>query len=196
MIKNKITVYKPENYLPYIDSLRGVSVLSILLFHIDIVYFSGGYIGVDIFFVISGYLITKIIARDIQSGNFSFSKFYARRIRRIFPALFTMLFWASIAAILFLGPVQFYDFFKSFRMASGQISNLFFSREVDYFAIGNDTAPLLHTWSLGVEEQFYLVWPAFLLVIHKIWGITRGQFTLIVLLLLSLILSEYLVHTN
>lgn len=183
-------------YMPYIDGLRGIAVLVILLFHIDISFFRGGFIGVDIFFVISGYLITQIITKDILAGRFSFWNFYARRMKRIFPALFAMLFFTALATIIFLGPHQYYDFFKALRMASGQISNLFFSREVDYFAIGHDHSPLLHTWSLGVEEQFYLLWPMVLLVTHKFLGLKRSLIVLVALFFASLLTSEYLVRTD
>ena len=92
-----------QGYLPQIDALRAIAVLVILLFHLDIAVFKGGFVGVDIFFVISGFLITSIICQKIERGEFSFMQFYAHRIRRIFPALFVMLFITSIAAILFLG---------------------------------------------------------------------------------------------
>jgi peptidoglycan/LPS O-acetylase OafA/YrhL len=98
-------------YLPHIDGLRGISVLAILLFHLDITFFGGGFVGVDVFFIISGFLITQLIAREIGSGTFSFANFYARRIKRIFPALFVMLFITSLAAILFLGAREYSQFF-------------------------------------------------------------------------------------
>ncbi len=184
------------DYRPYIDGLRGIAVLTILLFHIDIAFFGGGFIGVDIFFVISGYLITRIISKDMREGRFSFWNFYARRIKRIFPALFVMLLLTSLATIVFLGPHQYYEFFKALRMTSGQISNFYFAQEVDYFAPGNDHSPLLHTWSLGVEEQFYLLWPLLLLLTHKFLGPGRSLIALSVLLFLSLGVSEYLVRTD
>lgn len=183
-------------YLPYIDGLRAVSVLTILMFHLDITFFRGGFIGVDIFFVISGYLITRIITREIAAGTFSFANFYARRIRRIFPALFVMLFLTSFAAVVFLGAREFSEFFKALRFASGQVSNILFSREVDYFAAGNRNNPLLHTWSLGVEEQFYLLWPVMLIAVHKFLGLGRSLLVLGLLLVVSLAASEYLVRTN
>ena len=188
--------YKPKNYLAHIDGLRGIAVLAVLLFHLDIALFKGGFVGVDIFFVISGYLITGIIVRDLKEQKFSFAKFYARRIRRIFPALFFLLFATSIAALFFLGPEQFTDHFKALRMASAQVSNFYFARELDYFAPDQNNVPLLHTWTLGVEEQFYFVWPLLLFGIHRIWGISRSFIILAALLILSLIISEYLVHTD
>ena len=157
-------------YLPYIDGLRGVAVLVILLFHLDIGIVSGGFAGVDIFFVISGYLITRIIAGEIREGRFSFTSFYARRIKRIVPALFFMLIGASALAVLTLGVDEFSDFFRAFRYAAAQISNFYFNREVDYFQPEQAISPLLHTWSLGVEEQFYAVWPLLLVGIYKFGG--------------------------
>lgn len=183
-------------YMPYIDGLRGLAVWVILLFHLDVALFGGGFIGVDIFFVISGFLITSIITREMAAGSFSFRDFYARRIRRIFPALFVMLLFASIGAVLFSGLTQYGDFFKSLRYASLQISNFFFAREVDYFAPGNDHAPLLHTWSLGVEEQFYLIWPLLLLLVRKYAGWSKAGIILAGVFAISLGMSEYLVRTD
>ena len=183
-------------YVPYIDGLRGIAVLSVVLFHLSIPAFKGGYVGVDIFFVISGFLITRIVADEMKAGTFSFASFYARRVRRIFPALFAMMFLTSFAAIVFLGPHQFSEFFKALRMASAQVPNIFFSREVDYFAIGHENSPLLHTWSLGVEEQFYLLWPLLLLALHRLLGLRSSRFAMLMLLAVSLGISEYLVRTN
>lgn len=190
------TIKCAAHYLPHIDGLRGISVLAILLFHLDVMFFGGGFVGVDVFFIISGFLITQLIAREIEDGTFSFANFYARRIKRIFPALFVMLFVTSLAAILFLGAREYSQFFQALRAASGQISNILFSREIDYFAIGNKNNPLLHTWSLGVEEQFYLIWPLVLFFTHKLWGIGRAAIVLSILLLISLGVSEYMVRTN
>ena len=185
-----------KGYLPYIDGLRGLAVLIILLFHLDISFFKGGFVGVDVFFVISGYLITGIIARSIADGTFSFADFYARRVRRIFPALFVMLLFASIGAVLFLGLSQFGDFFKALRYASGQLSNFYYSGEVDYFAASHTHSPLLHTWSLGVEEQFYALWPLLLVGIARVWTLRRAPWILGFVFLVSLGTSEYLAHTD
>jgi peptidoglycan/LPS O-acetylase OafA/YrhL len=183
-------------YLPYIDGLRGVAVLVILLFHLDIGIVSGGFAGVDIFFVISGYLITRIIADEIRAGRFSFANFYARRIKRIFPALFFMLIGASALAVLTLGVDEFSDFFRAFRYASAQISNLYFNREVDYFQPEQAISPLLHTWSLGVEEQFYAMWPLLLFGIYKFGGEKKWPLILGAVFAVSLIASEWLVQAD
>lgn len=192
--------YKPNHYLPHVDGLRGIAVFVILLFHLDITLIQGGFVGVDVFFVISGFLITGIILRDIKEEKFSFANFYARRIKRIFPALFIMLFASALLALVFLGPEEFYTHFKAVRMASAQISNFYFSRELDYFAADEAHAPLLHTWSLGVEEQFYLIWPLLLVLLHKALGQqteSRRVFTcLMIIMLTSIAVSEYLVRTD
>lgn len=187
--------YRPKNYLPYIDGLRGLAVLLVVLFHLDIALIKGGFIGVDIFFVISGFLITKIIVKEMKEKRFSFVGFYSRRIKRIFPALFVMLLFTSLAAIIFFGPEQFSYHFKSLRLASAQVSNIFFMQDMDYFDAANkSSAALLHTWSLGVEEQFYIIWPVLLLLIFKLGNIKRGYIALVGIVLISLILSEYLVR--
>lgn len=191
-----MTVNNSLNYMPHIDGLRGIAVLVILLFHLDITQVGGGFSGVDIFFVISGYLITSIITKEMAAGTFSFADFYARRVRRIFPALFVMLAVSSVAAIVFLGPHHFYEFFRSVRYAAAQASNFLFSRDVDYFAIKDEHPPLLHTWSLGVEEQFYLMWPLLLLGIHNFLGLGKSLLVLSLLLIASLVVSEYLVVTD
>lgn len=193
-INNHSSPHPPR--IAYIDGLRGVAVLIILLFHLDVNVLKGGFIGVDIFFVISGYLITQIIARELNSGHFSFAGFYARRIRRIFPALFTMLFAASMAAILVLGPLDYAAFFKALRFTSAQFSNILFSHQVDYFAVKHDTSPLLHTWSLGVEEQFYFVWPLLLYAAHRFCGVQKMAAVLLLVMVASLGLSEYWVRTS
>jgi peptidoglycan/LPS O-acetylase OafA/YrhL len=186
---------KSLTYMPHIDGLRALAVLGVLLYHLDLKQLGGGFSGVDIFFVISGYLITSIIAADMRDGKFSFANFYARRIRRIFPALFVMLIASAIGAILFLGPHHFYEFFRSWRYAGAQISNFLFARGFDYFALRTDYPPLLHTWTLGVEEQFYLIWPMLLLVLLKFKkvGLWIG---LAILSMASLAYSAYLVQVD
>ena len=148
-----------DSYRFDIDGLRAIAVISVFLFHLDSSLLPGGFLGVDIFFVISGYLITKIILREHYLQTFSFIHFYARRVRRIFPALFVVILLSTVVAIFLLSPETYVNYMKSARYASGQLANIFFSRKVSYFAEGFAGQPLLHTWSLGVEEQFYLFWP-------------------------------------
>jgi peptidoglycan/LPS O-acetylase OafA/YrhL len=148
-----------SRYRPDVDGLRALAVLSVFLFHLRPSFLPGGFLGVDVFFVISGYLITGIILRESHRKTFSFSHFYARRVKRIFPALFVVLLLSSLIATFLLTPETYVNYMKSARYASAQLSNLFFMQNVDYFEEGFSGQPLLHTWSLGVEEQFYLVWP-------------------------------------
>ena len=183
-------------YLGYIDGLRAIAVLVIVLFHLDVTWLPGGFIGVDIFFVISGYLITGIIVEDIRNNRFSFLNFYARRIKRIFPALFTMLFFATVAAVLSLGLEAFTDFFRSLRGASVQLSNIYFNRNVDYFASQEAIPPLLHTWSLAVEEQFYAIWPFLLVLLYKLKNDKLWRPALAIIFTLSLALSQHLVYAD
>jgi peptidoglycan/LPS O-acetylase OafA/YrhL len=158
-------------YRSDIDGIRAVAVLSVFLFHLNPDWLPGGFLGVDIFFVISGYLISGIILRENVNGSFSFIHFYARRVKRIFPALFVVLILSGIAAILLLTPETYVNYMKSSRYASAQLANFFFARDVGYFEEGFSEQALLHTWSLGVEEQFYLFWP--LMIVLSFWFFTR-----------------------
>jgi peptidoglycan/LPS O-acetylase OafA/YrhL len=148
-----------SEYRPDIDGLRSIAVLSVFLFHLQPALLPGGFLGVDVFFVISGYLITKIILRENHLHTFSFIHFYTRRVKRIFPALFVVLILSAGVATLLLPPETYTNFMVSARYASGQLANFFFARKVGYFNEGFSGQPQLHTWSLGVEEQFYLFWP-------------------------------------
>ncbi len=160
-----------RKYRTEIDGLRAIAVLSVFFFHLQPEMVPGGFLGVDIFFVISGYLITGIILRENLLGTFSFGNFYARRIKRIFPALFVVIVLSAIVAIVLLTPDTYFNFMKSGRYASAQLANIFFARDVGYFEEGFSAQPLLHTWSLGVEEQYYLFWP--LLLYFCFWVFTR-----------------------
>lgn len=145
-----------------IDGLRAVAVVPVVIFHANLGIFSGGYVGVDIFFVISGYLITSILASDLDRGTFSLAKFYDRRVRRIFPALFAVLAASSLAAAALMIPQDLREFAESLIAASAFVANIFFWLNIDYFATQAEFKPLLHTWSLSVEEQFYVFFPLFL----------------------------------
>ncbi len=155
------------NYRPDIDGLRALAVVPVVLFHTGVPAFSGGFVGVDVFFVISGFLITTIIAAEIGTGRFSVVTFYERRIRRIFPALFaTILVSCLVASYLFM-PEEFKDFGQSVVAATLFASNVLFSLEAGYFDAPAELKPLLHTWSLAVEEQFYIVYPLFLMLVLR-----------------------------
>lgn len=155
-------------YVPGIDGLRAVAVLSVLLFHAGFTSFAGGYVGVDVFFVISGYLITRLISDEVtQKGSFDFRNFYYRRVRRLFPALFTTLSICLILSFLLFTPQHFQRFGGELTYSLFSLSNFFFWSESGYFNTASDFKPLLHTWSLSVEEQFYIVWPALLVLLLK-----------------------------
>lgn len=161
---------RSKQYRPEIDGLRALAVLPVLFFHAAVPGFSGGFVGVDIFFVISGYLITSIIAKDVALGRFSFVSFYERRIRRIFPALFAVVLFSLLAAGVLLAPKDFAAFGKSLIAMTFFVSNIFFKREggVDgYFGATSNLQVLLHTWTLSVEEQFYLLFPTALILLAR-----------------------------
>jgi len=156
------------DYRPDIDGLRALAILPVLLFHAGIPGFRGGFIGVDIFFVISGYLMARLIVGEINQANFNLLRFYERRIRRIFPALFAMMAATAIVAWIYFMPVEFEYFARSLKAAALFISNVQFEKEHGYFDVSAQLKPLLHTWSLAVEEQFYIIFPIVLVVIAKI----------------------------
>lgn len=145
----------------HIDGLRAVAVVAVLLFHLDVGLFKGGFVGVDVFFVISGYLITRLIRDEItQTGSFRFGNFYLRRARRLAPALIAMLTLSTVAAVLLLSTGSLKSYGSELIASLLSLSNVHFWREADYFDVSTKLKPLLHTWSLSVEEQFYLLWPA------------------------------------
>lgn len=146
-------------YRPDVDGLRAVAVLAVMLYHFGLTGLSGGYVGVDIFFVISGYLIGGIIIAETTSGNFSYQRFYLRRIKRLFAAFFLVSLVTIPIACWLLLPTDLRAYGKSLVAAATFLPNVFFYRETGYFSTAAITKPLLHTWSLGVEEQFYLFFP-------------------------------------
>ncbi|MEY8765801.1 MULTISPECIES: acyltransferase family protein [Francisella] len=156
-------------YIDHIDGLRALAVISVIFVHLDYSLFSGGFIGVDIFFVISGYLITKIIIKELRRDNkFNFLNFYTRRIRRILPALIFTLITTLLLSTWLLNLASFKIFGGSLATSALSISNFFFNSQAGYFDIFSQSNPLLHTWSLAVEEQFYIFWPIGLLIIYRI----------------------------
>ncbi len=157
-----------RKYSPEVDGLRAWAVLGVLLYHFDFKAFSGGFTGVDIFFVISGFLITRNIMADIGKGSFSFTRFYSRRIKRLFPALYATLFLTLLFAYLLFTPEHLLRLGKSLLYSILSVSNFFFWKEAGYFDTAVDFKPLLHTWSLAVEEQFYVAWPAILFLFSKL----------------------------
>ena len=154
------------HYRKDIDGLRAIAVLSVIFFHLNPAWASGGFVGVDLFFVISGYLITGQIRKDLADNVFSVKHFYLRRIRRIAPPLLAMLVTVSFAAWLIFKPEDIRSFAYSLVVQPLSLQNFVFLSEGNYFR-GSETKALLHTWSLAVEEQFYLFWPLLLLLLKR-----------------------------
>jgi peptidoglycan/LPS O-acetylase OafA/YrhL len=151
-----------------IDGLRAAAVLPVVLYHAGVPGVSGGFAGVDIFFVISGYLITQMIASDLQAGRFSLMNFYARRVRRIVPALLAMLVAVTAAALIFFTGPELGSYGVALASAALFGANVYFWRTQDYFTAEPEPSPLLHTWSLAVEEQFYILWPLALMLLFAL----------------------------
>jgi peptidoglycan/LPS O-acetylase OafA/YrhL len=171
------------NYRAEVDGLRAIAVIPVILFHAGFPLFSGGFIGVDIFFVISGYLITTIIRSDLESGKFSILDFYERRARRILPALFFVMFVCSVLSWFILAPRELVDFGESLVSVVAFVSNMFFWSKAGYFDLASELKPLLHTWSLAVEEQYYLFFPVFLIVA---WRVSKKSIVWLLILMLGL----------
>lgn len=183
-------------YRPEIDGLRAIAVIAVIIYHAKFQIaghplLPGGYLGVDIFFVISGYLITRIILEQLDARRFSVLGFFARRIRRIVPALLLVIAASIAAAWFLLLPSDMMEFAASGLSAIFSVSNIWFWREDSYLAQESLLKPLLHTWSLGVEEQFYLLMPPLLLLLHRFAG-RFLQVALIGMAILSLVAAEYL----
>jgi peptidoglycan/LPS O-acetylase OafA/YrhL len=154
-------------YRREIDGLRALAVLPVILFHAGLPWMAGGFVGVDVFFVISGYLITSIILKEQSEGRFTIAGFYERRIRRIMPALLLVILTTLPFAFYWLLPDQLQDFSRSMISVIFFVSNLYFRQDTGYFAAAAEEKPLLHTWSLSVEEQFYLFFPPFVLLLLR-----------------------------
>lgn len=177
-------------YRPDINGLRAVAVISVILFHAGFEIFQGGYIGVDVFFVISGYLITCIILDGLERNKFSLARFYERRARRILPALFFVILCCIPFAWMWMLPSQFNDFAQSVVSVCLFVSNILFWRESGYFSPSAEVKPLLHTWSLAVEAQYYLFFPLFLILFWR-FGRRPLFFSIIAISAFSFMLSEW-----
>lgn len=162
------------DYRPEIDGLRTVAVMAVIAFHLGAPWLPGGFVGVDVFFVISGYLITKITWGQLDSGSFSVLQFFLGRARRLLPALYVVIAATLAVAAFLLIPPHFIWLGKSATAAMAFVSNVQFWGEAGYFDINGHFKPLLHTWSLSVEMQFYLGWPFLLLIAHRLGGRTTG----------------------
>lgn len=181
--RNAVLKYRPD-----IDGLRCIAVLSVLAFHLSSGRLPGGFVGVDVFFVISGYLISAIVFSEIAASRFSVLAFYERRVRRIFPALFAMLIAVSVVLSVLLLPAEYVTYAKSVFAATTSSSNFFFWQHSGYFDSPTSN-PLLHTWSLAVEEQFYILFPIFLVIIRHFFP-QRLKAAVLILFFASLVASE------
>ena len=177
-------------YRREIDGLRAVAVIPVILFHAGFKTFSGGFVGVDVFFVISGYLITSIILKEKYLGTFTLFSFYERRARRILPALFTVILTCLPFAWLWMMPQELKAFGRSLTAVSLFVSNVLFWRETSYFGIVAELKPLIHTWSLAVEEQYYLIFPIFILMTWR-FGVRCISLILIITFFLSLVAAQW-----
>ncbi|MES2627311.1 MAG: acyltransferase family protein [Pseudomonadota bacterium] len=175
-----------------IDGLRSVAVLLVVLNHAGFSLFPGGFVGVDIFFVISGFLITSIIFNGLLDNTFSFANFYVRRIKRLMPALFVVLFVTTIFALLYLYPSDLKKYANSLTWVIFYVSNFYFwLKHGGYFEGNTQEAPLLHTWSLAVEEQYYLIWPLYLIVGLKLFSPRVFAIATVGLFFLCVVFSEW-----
>lgn len=171
-----------SEYRPDVDGLRAIAVLAVIGFHAFPAWVPGGFVGVDVFFVISGYLISTILLTGMERGSFSFLGFYTRRVRRIFPALIVVLIACLVVGWFTLFSVEYTQLGKHVAGSAGFVSNLLFWNEAGYFDKSAETKPLLHIWSLGVEEQFYIVWP---LLLYLTWKRKVGSLILLTVFLVS-----------
>ena len=181
-------------YRPDIDGLRSVAVISVMLYHAFPAALRSGFIGVDIFFVISGFLISTIIFQSLENDRFSFVDFYSRRVRRIFPALAAVLLATFVLGWFILYPDEYRQLGKHIAGGAGFVANFVLWRESGYFDAAAETKPLLHLWSLGIEEQFYIVFPMFAWLL---WRARLNELSFVVLVgLLSFALNLRFVHSN
>ncbi|MBS7553014.1 acyltransferase [Ancylobacter dichloromethanicus] len=182
-------------YRAHIDGLRAVAVLGVVLYHFGATWLPGGFVGVDVFFVISGYLISKSIYADVSEGRFSLAGFYERRIRRIAPAFLVVTAVTAAFAALVLLPYQMVNFAHSVLWSVFGAGNIYFFQETDYFSPAAREMPLLHYWSLGVEEQFYLAFPALVLACRRFGSRALG-WAVLVLFVASLAASQVMLALN
>ena len=184
-------------YQPELDGLRALAVTLVVLFHAGATWIPAGYVGVDVFFVLSGFLITRNLAFELQStGKIRFGTFYMRRIRRLFPAMVSTIVLSFLGAFTLFSPQQLIDFFASAASATISLANVYFWFEADYFDALATTKPLLHTWSLSVEEQFYLVWP---IAMYGLWRLLNRRGTFVALAgisIASLVISQGLLKNH
>jgi len=190
------TIKATMPYRPEIDGLRAIAILVVLLFHCGIPGFGGGFVGVDVFFVISGFLISSIVLADLKSGRFSFRHFYIRRVRRLLPALLVAVLLTLATSLIVMTPEHVADAAKSGALSISSLSNFYFAQTGNYFDSSATSKPFLHMWSLSVEEQFYLFWPATLFLLYR-WKRSWGLPALVLIgIPVGLYLSEYWIGVN
>ena len=192
---NNNTISK-ETYRPDIDGLRAVAVLAVVIYHAFPAALPGGYSGVDIFFVISGYLISGILFKSLAQEKFSFSEFYARRIRRLFPALITVLVLCIGYGWFVLLPGEYQQVGKHAAAGALFIQNFIFWQEVGYFDSAASLKPLLHLWSLAIEEQYYVIFPPLLILLWKWRNKWSTGGLLLILLIVSFIANLVMSYQN
>ena len=194
MVNFDLNLKKEHNYRPDIDGLRAMAIILVIVHHAFPNVLPGGFIGVDLFFVISGFLISTIILNNLESNKFSFIDFYVRRAKRIFPALSLVLIVSLMLGWFLLLPADYKQLGKHVIAGSAFVSNFAFWNEAGYFDSGSKLKPLLHLWSLGIEEQYYIVWPMML------WLMTRNHIkiksAIIILLIISFVVNIVQVRTN
>ena len=184
-----------ENYFPHIDGLRTIAVVAVVLYHIFGYLCPGGYVGVDIFFVISGYLITGGIIKSLEKGTYSLKNFYTKRIRRIIPAYLTLVLFVLVVSLCIYGGEMLDTIFKTIISSCLFVTNMFFLRTSGYFDLSAETNPLLHLWSLAVEEQFYIFIPVIIALIYN----KKKNYIFVSILslaILSFVLSIYCNYLN
>ena len=174
-------------YRPEVDGLRALAVIPVIFYHANYPFFGGGYLGVDIFFVISGYLISSILINDLSRNRFSIVNFWKRRAKRILPALLSVIIFTSILSYFYIPNEEIKTFANSIVSSLFFYSNFFFQYNTGYFDVAAEYQPLIHTWSLSIEEQFYILFPIFLLLFYK----NNYKLILFIILILSLFFAQW-----
>ena len=185
----------PFKYRPEVDGLRAIAILPVMFFHTGLPNFKSGLIGVDIFFIISGYLITSLIYKEASNKKFSLKNFYLRRIRRLLPALFLMMVITIPISFYLMQPYHLENFGQSLVATSLMSNNFLLYLTTDYWSPYAEFKPLLHTWSLGLEEQFYLIYPIFLLSIFAV-PLAKILKVYIGIIVLSFLFSLFIIKTG
>ena len=179
-------------YRPEIDGLRAIAVISVIIYHLNENWLSGGFLGVDIFFVISGFLITGIIITEIQQNSFSFKQFYTRRIKRIYPAFITVMALVSFIASAIFIYNDFNKLRKTIELAIAFLSNFYLGLTQGYFDLSANENPALHIWSLAVEEQYYLIFPLILILAYKKFREIKVLFIITLILFFILLATSFI----